>query len=62
MNNNEQLAMQLASAIEKLASDPEHLNNFVSYLTAHFPVWIEKFANTPEGLVNEFTEFANMEF
>ena len=62
MNNNEKLALQLASAIEKLAKSPEHLDNFVSYLTAHFPDWIEKFANTPEGLVNEFAEFANMEF
>lgn len=62
MNRNEQNALELQAAIIALANSPEHLNNFVSYLTAHFPEWIEKYANTPEGLVNEFTEFANMEF
>lgn len=62
MNNNEKLALILADAITKLAADPDKLGNFVSYLTAHFPEWVQKYANTPEGLASEFHEFANIEF
>ena len=62
MENNEKLALIMADSIVKLAADTEKLNNFTSYLTAHFPVWMNKYANTPEGLANEFKEFANMEF
>lgn len=58
----EDLALSLGDAIKRLASDEDHLNNFVSYLTQHFPEWLNKYANTPEGLVSEFTEFANMNF
>lgn len=62
MNENEKNALEMQAAIIALANSPEHLNNFVSYLTQHFPEWIEKFANTPEGLASEFREFANMNF
>lgn len=62
MPKYENLAYQLADAIVKLAGSEEHLNNFASYLSYHFPVWMEKWANTPETLVSEFCEFANMEF
>lgn len=62
MNKNEQNALELRAAIIALANSTEHMNNFVSYLTAHFPEWLEKYANTPEGLVSEFKEFANMKF
>ena len=58
----EDLAMQLGDAIQKLAADEDHLNNFVSYLTHSFPEWLRTYANTPEGLVSEFREFANMQF
>lgn len=62
MNRNEQNALELQAAIIALANSPEHMSNFVSYLTTHFPEWLEKYANTPEGLANEFAEFANMKF
>lgn len=58
----EDLAMQLGEAIQKLAADEDHLNNFISYLTHSFPEWLRTYANTPEGLVSEFHEFANMRF
>lgn len=61
-NQYEDLAIEFGEAIQKLASDEDHLNNFISYLTQHFPEWLQKFANTPEGLVSEFREFANMNF
>ena len=62
VNGYEDLALSLGDAIKKLASDEDHLNNFISYLTQHFPEWLQKYANTPEGLVSEFREFANMNF
>lgn len=58
----EDLALRLGDAIKKLAADEDHLNNFISYLTSHFPEWLRKYANTPEDLVSEFHEFANMRF
>ena len=61
-NGYEDLALALGDAIKKLAADEDHLNNFLSYLTQHFPEWLRKYANTPEGLVSEFREFANMNF
>jgi hypothetical protein len=54
----EEIATRLGEAIK--AMDEEHINNFVSYLTQHFPVWMEKYSNTPEGLTEEFEMFANM--
>ena len=61
-NGYEDLALAFGDAIKKLAADEDHLNNFLSYLTQHFPEWLRKYANTPEGLVSEFREFANMNF
>ncbi len=61
-NGYEDLALALGDAIKKLAADEDHLNNFISYLTQHFPEWLRKYANTPDGLVSEFREFANMNF
>ena len=61
-NGYEDLALALGDAIKRLAADEDHLNNFLSYLTQHFPEWLRKYANTPEGLVSEFREFANMNF
>ena len=61
-SNYEDLAMQLGEAIQKLANNEDALFNFESYLTQHFPEWCRKYANTPEGLVSEFREFANIVF
>lgn len=59
---HEKEALQVMEAIRKLAEKPENLNNLISYLTYHFPVWLEKFANTPEALACELCEFADMKF
>jgi hypothetical protein len=59
---NEALANKLADAIKKLAASEEHLDNFASYLSYHFPEWMEKYANTPENLVSEFCQFASLDF
>lgn len=58
---NEKSAIMFCRAIEKLAQNPENLANLENYLSCHFDVWMEKFANTPEGLATEMKHFANME-
>lgn len=58
---NERLAKELIEAIRTFTEKPDNLDNFESYLSLHFGVWFEKYANTPEGLVSEFGHFANME-
>lgn len=57
----EHLALQFVETIEALAAKPDNLNNLASYLTYHFPEWLEKYASTPTDLVCELREFANME-
>lgn len=54
-------AAQFCDAIRELASKPENLQNLESYLEYHFETWLEKFANTPDGMAAEISEFAKME-
>jgi hypothetical protein len=56
------LAERFCAAIKKLAGDEEHRNNLESYLSHHFPAWMEKYASYPEGLTAELEFFGNMEF
>lgn len=56
----EKEAAQPIEAIKTIASKPENLENLESYLSIHFSNWITKFASTPEDLVFEIQEFANM--
>ena len=56
----EKEASQFIEAIKTIASKPENLENLESYLSIHFSSWIRKFASTPEDLVFEIQEFANM--
>ena len=60
-NNMEKVAEQFINAIKTIAEKPENLNNLQWYLSCHFEAWMEKYANTPEGLTAEMVEFANME-
>lgn len=57
---HEQFAERFIDAIVKLADNPVNLDNFECYLSHHFPEWLEKFANTPEGITAEIEQFANM--
>jgi hypothetical protein len=65
MNNNErkfeQLAHEFAEAIRMFAEKPDNIDNFESYLSRHFDVWMEKWASYPEGLVSEMKHFVEME-
>ena len=57
---HEKAAAQFCEAIRALASKPENLENLECYLSYHFAAWLEKYANTPEGMAAEMREFANM--
>ena len=55
------LAEQFCAAIKTIAEKPDNLDNLECYLSHHFGVWLEKWANTPEGIVSEMREFAEMQ-
>ena len=59
--NNEECAKVFVEAIKTMASKPDNLDNFESYLSYHFDIWMEKWANSPEGLTSEVKHFAEME-
>ena len=54
-------AVQFCDAIRELANKPENLQNLESYLEYHFEAWLEKYANTPDDMAAEMSEFARME-
>ena len=54
-------AAQFCNAIRELANKPENLQNLESYLEWHFETWLEKYANTPDDMAAEMSNFAQME-
>ena len=56
----ERVAAQFVEHIRTIAAKPESLDNLESYLSHHFAEWLQKYDNTPETLVCEMREFANM--
>ena len=56
----EAVAIQFIEAIKTIADKPENLASLENYLSYHFPEWLQKRANTPETLVCDMREFANM--
>lgn len=61
MRKYEKQAAEFCEAIRTLANNTGNLENLESYLSRHFPEWISKWANTPEGLAAEMKAFAEME-
>ena len=59
--NNEELAKIFVEAIKTIVSKPDNLDNFESYLSYHFDVWMKKWASNPERLTSEVKHFAEME-
>ena len=59
--SNTECAKVFIEAIKTIAENPDNLDNFEFYLAQHFDVWMEKYANTPEGLAYEMKSFAEME-
>lgn len=58
---NTEYAKIFIEAIKTIAEKPQNLDNLESYLTWHFPEWLQKYANTPENLTAELKHFAEME-
>ena len=48
-------------AIKELASNQKKLDNLENYLSEHFDIWMERYANTPSGIIYELRCFAEME-
>ena len=57
----EKAAAVFVEAIKTISTKPANLDNLESYLSYHFPVWLKRWANTPEAIAAEMREFANME-
>lgn len=57
---SEYYAEQFIKAIKTIAAKPENLDNLEIYLLHHFSEWLNKFANTPEGITSEMKNFAEM--
>jgi hypothetical protein len=54
-------AADFTDAIKTIATKPDNLENLKSYLSRHFPEWLEKYANRPENIAAELQAFATME-
>lgn len=61
IERNRDAAAVFVCAIKTIAAKPENLDNLQCYLTQHFAVWLDRWANTPEALAAEMRGFANME-
>ena len=57
----EQTAKQFCEALQAIAGKPQNLENLEHYLSSHFSEWLNKFANTPEGITAELKQFSEME-
>lgn len=58
---NELTVKDFINAIKTISEKPKNLDNLESYLIYHFSDWLQKFANTPEGITDELKNFAEME-
>ena len=58
---NRYYAKQMADTLRKFAEKPQNIDNFEGYLENCFAGWKEKFANTPEKMIEDMKHFAEME-
>ena len=58
---NRYYAKQIADVLRKFAEKPQNIDNFECYLEHCFTGWKEKFANTPEKMIEDMKHFAEME-
>ena len=59
--NNELCAKAFVNVIKELASNQKNLDELENYLSEHFDIWMEKYANTPSGIIYELRCFAEIE-
>lgn len=57
----EKEAALFIESIKTIAQKENNLENLEHYLSIHFDAWMQKFANTPEGITAELKAFASME-
>ena len=55
-------AREFCEAIKQLANNPAALENLQFYLSKHFAIWLEKWANTPAEMAGELKAFSKIEF
>ena len=53
-------AKEFCDALKKMVNNEYSIENFESYLSHHFDVWYEKYANTPQGLIYEIRSFSEI--
>lgn len=58
--NYDKEARMLSEAIRRLAYNEDNLFTMETYLSFHFQDWLEKYANTPEGMAAEFESFSKI--
>lgn len=58
---HEELAARFCAAMKKMCDNSGSLENFQNYLSWHFDVWMQEYANDPEGLTHELETFAEIE-
>ena len=58
MIENEKIAKAFCDSLRKM--DAEHIDKLERYLSCHFDKWLERYANTPEGLTYEMQTFSEM--
>ena len=61
MRKHAQNAAEFVKAIKIISEKPQNLENLENYLSVHFSEWLNKFANTPEGITAELKQFSEME-
>lgn len=57
----EEEANMFCNAIKSFAENPNALENFESFLSFSFGLWLKKYANTPENIASEMMNFATIE-
>ena len=53
-------AKRFTEAIRALAKNDDAIDNLKYYLSMHFDIWLQKFANTPESITAELNSFAHI--
>ena len=53
-------AKRFTEAIRALAKNDDAIENLEYYLSMHFDIWLQKFANTPGGMASELNDFAHI--
>ena len=62
MNKENKLcAKAFVDAIKELALNQKKLDNLENYLSKHFDIWVDKYANTPYDITYELKGFAEIE-